>query len=390
MAIGDISPQLRERRPQLNSLTSLRVVGMVLVFIVHGSFEIVFKSYDLGLAYLEGVGTSGQTAVSYFFVLSGFVLAWSWREKDTARTFWRRRAVRIFPNHVVALAFTVVLAAFLTQLPDLFPLFTQLILVQSWFPSPRFTDVGNSATWSLSVDIGFYALFPLLLPLIRRIRPERLWYAVGGVAVVIALIPVAANLFLPDTPPTPLWHTSESRYWFVYFFPAARMLECVLGMLMARIVITGRWTGLRPLPAAALLVVMYTIAQQLPFLYRYAAVIAVPVALLLASLAVADIAGRRTYLTGRTMVRLGELTFAFYLIHGPVLNYGHLMLGYTMDGGMPKGKAWGAAGGLAFLAGAFLVSLALAWVMNVCIERPAVRHWARRRTPKTAPVQVSA
>lgn len=170
MAVGDISSELGERRPQLNSLTSLRVIGMILVFTVHGSFEIVFKSYDLGLAYLEGVGTSGQTAVSFFFVLSGFVLTWTWREKDTARTFWRRRVVRVFPNHVVALVLTVILIASLTQLPRLFPLLTQLLLIQSWFPSSEFTDVGNSATWSLSVDIGFYALFPLLLPLVRRIK----------------------------------------------------------------------------------------------------------------------------------------------------------------------------------------------------------------------------
>lgn len=168
------------------------------------------------------------------------------------------------------------------------------------------------------------------------------------------------------------------------------MMECVLGMLMARIVVTGRWIGLRPLPAGALLVAVYTIAQQLPFLYRYAALIAVPVAMLTASLAVADVAGRRTYLTGRPMVRLGELTFAFYLLHGPVLKYGHLMLGYTMDGGMPKGKAWGTVGGLTFLAGALTVSLALAWMMNVCVEQPAVRRWARRRTTKTASAQVSA
>lgn len=389
MTVGDIPTTPHERRPQLDSLTSLRVIFMVLVFIVHGSFEIVFKSYDWSLNYLDAVGTSGQTAVSYFFVLSGFVLTWSWRERDTARTFWCRRLVRVFPNHITALAFTLVLVAFFTQLPALFPLLTQLLLVQAWVPSPEFIDIGNTPTWSLSADIAFYALFPLLLPLVRRVRPERLWYVAGGVAVLIVLVPVIAHA-LPDTPPKPLWHTSESRYWFVYFFPVTRMLECVLGMLMARIVITGRWVGLRPLPAGVLLVAAYAITQQLPYLYRYAALMAVPVALLTASLAVADVAGRRTYLTGRIMSRLGELTFAFYLLHQPVLKYGHLMLGYTLDGGEPKGESWGTAGGLAFLVGTFAVSLALAWVLNVCVERPAVRRWSRRRTPAADSARVSA
>ncbi|MFF0221620.1 acyltransferase family protein [Streptomyces sp. NPDC004629] len=389
MTVGDITATPHERRPQLHTLTSLRVIFMALVFIVHGSFEIVFKSYDWSLNYLEGVGTSGQTAVSYFFVLSGFVLTWSWRERDTARTFWRRRIVRVFPNHITALGFTLVLVVCFIQLPALFPLFTQLVLIQAWFPSPEYIDIANTPTWSLSADIAFYALFPLLLPLIRRIRPGRLWYAAGAVVAIIVLIPVIA-LALPDTPPKPLWHTSESRYWFVYFFPLTRMLECVLGMLMARIVIMGRWIGLRPLPAVMLLVASYAISQQLPYLFRYAALMAVPVALLTASLAVADVAGRRTYLTSKVMIRLGELTFAFYLLHQPILKYGHLMLGYTMDGGEPKGKSWGPAGGLTFLVGTFAVSLALAWVLNVCVERPAVRRWSRRKTPAAESVRVSA
>ncbi|MGW8557684.1 hypothetical protein [Streptomyces tubercidicus] len=49
------------------------------------------------------------------------------------------------------------------------------------------------------------------------------------------------------------------------------------------------------------------------------------------ALALADFEGRRTFLTGRAMVRLGEISFAFYLLHGPILRYGHLMFGTVMD-----------------------------------------------------------
>ncbi|MCX5206945.1 acyltransferase [Streptomyces sp. NBC_00237] len=381
---------LGEKRPQLHSLTGLRALGMLLVFVVHGSFEIVFSDDTIGLAYLEGVGTSGQTAVTYFFILTGFVLTWSWNKKESLRAFWRRRAVRVFPNHVTALAFAVVLIIALGALPDFLPLLANLFLVQSWFPDPAFQEAGNSATWSLAVDIGFYALFPFLLPLVKRIRSQYLWYVVGAVAVVIALIPVVANTFLPATPESPLWQTSESRYWFVYFFPLSRMLECLLGMLVARILITGRWIGLRPLPAALILVAAYVAAQQVPFLYRYAAITAVPVALLTAALATMDVEGRKSWLNSKALVRLGELSFAFYLLHGPILKYGHLMFGTVMDGGIPEGRTWEVPGALAFLVGMFAVSLVLAWLMNVFVEQKAVRLWSRRKTPAAPRVKVAA
>ncbi|MET8627662.1 hypothetical protein ABZW30_28615 [Kitasatospora sp. NPDC004669] len=202
-------------------------------------------------------------------------------------------------------------------------------------------------------------------------------------------VSVAQN-FVHDDRPMPLFGVSIDQYWLVYFFPLARMVECLLGMSPARIVLTDRWiTWMRPYVAAPLVVVGYWVGQQLPYLYRMSAATVIPIALLTASLAVADMAGRRTVPNHRIVVRLGELSFAFYLLHNLVLKYGHLVLGAVEKDGDLVGPNCGMPAGIALIVAAFLLSLLLAWVMNVLVERPAIRRWSRPRpVPGPAPTPV--
>ncbi|MEV7771721.1 acyltransferase [Kitasatospora sp. NPDC086791] len=380
----------RQSESRLDSLTGLRFLAMIPVFLFHSSLEGIFSDTQADWDFLNGVGTSGHIAVSYFFVLSGFVLTWSYRQADGTGRFWRRRLFRIFPNHLVALAAAIVLISRYADLPDWKGLGAQALLLQAWIPDPAYFDIGNSVTWSLSVDLAVYALFPLLYRLVERIRADLLWFVAGACVLVTVLVPAVAQNFVHDDRPMPLFGVSIDQYWLVYFFPLARMAECLLGMLLARIVLTGRWiTWMRPYVAAPLVVVAYWVGQHLPYLYRTSAATVIPIGLLTASLAVADMAGRRTVLNHRIVVRLGELSFAFYLLHNLVLKYGHLALGAVEKDGDLVGPSYGMPAGIALIVAAFLLSLLLAWVMNVLVERPAMRRWSRPRpVPRPAPTPV--
>ncbi|WP_425275736.1 acyltransferase family protein, partial [Streptomyces angustmyceticus] len=96
----------RPGRPQrLPSLTGLRFAAAGGVVFTHGSLLV-----DPHLAQTLGPEVwVGASAVSLFFILSGYVLTHSARPADTARAFWRRRAAKILPNHV--LTWCVVVAA---------------------------------------------------------------------------------------------------------------------------------------------------------------------------------------------------------------------------------------------------------------------------------------
>ncbi len=101
-------------------------------------------------------------------------------------------------------------------------------------PQPGIETSATPVAWSLSCEAFFYLCFPLLFWLIRKIRPERLWYWATATAGLVWCVPLIGKVILPSTPVAP-WAPSVSTYefWFVYVFPPTRMLEFILGMLMA-------------------------------------------------------------------------------------------------------------------------------------------------------------
>ncbi|NEY35257.1 acyltransferase family protein, partial [Streptomyces sp. PRKS01-65] len=365
---------------RLPSLTGLRFIAAFLVFLYHAAAEKVFSDPETTEEYAELVGKAGFVGVSFFFVLSGFVLTWSARPGDTLGRFWRRRLVKIYPNHLVTLLAALLL---INWAGPLLPggektsgLLPNLLLIHTWFPDPYTFISLNGVSWSLSCEVLFYLSFPLWAALIRRVRPERLWWGAGAAALAVILAPAVATA-LPEHPLLPWQPLPEYQYWFVYLFPPVRMLEFVLGIFLARIVQEGRWIGLRVPVAAALFVAGYALALQVPVLYGYAAATVVPVALLIPAAATADIDGTRSLLRGRTLVWLGEVSFAFYLVHRLVLMYGHRALG--------EGRTWPAAEAVALLALALAVALALAAALYHGVERPMMRRFASPRTTPAAP-----
>lgn len=392
--------------PTLPSLSSLRFLAAVGVFLAHGALEILFTNQLVGGVYLFSVMPLALAGVSYFFILSGFVLTWSHRSSDTAGRFWRRRFFRIFPNHLVAflLALGLLLwAGMSTSLPQIL---AQLFLVHAWIPDPAYFNTINNVSWSLSVELFCYLLFPFLLMGVRRIRAERLWLWARSVVALVVTLTVVSDLLLPerlahplgdtsllqflsalkapDDPVDAFGHASVTQVWFVYDLPIVRALEFFLGMLLARIVLSGRWIDIRPRTVVMILSATMVGAIFVPYLYQLTAVAIVPVMLLVGTVAVGDARRRPMFLQHPRLVRLGDLTFAFYLVHGLVLTYGHLAFGSTPTEFGPEGVSWPVLRAVAFLVGAFVGSLLLAWLLHTFVEKPAMR-WSRPR-PRTKAV----
>jgi peptidoglycan/LPS O-acetylase OafA/YrhL len=371
----------RDLRPRLDSLTGLRFLAAALVFFFHGSIEFVFANQATQHSYLTAATTAGFVGVSFFFVLSGFVLTWSARPNDRARSFWRRRFFKIVPNYVVTYVAALILLASIHKPSGTGPAVANLFFVQDWIPQFNYLSSANDVSWTLSAEAFFYLCFPLLLVLLRRIKESHLWYYAAGTVAAVWLVPALSQALFADKPYFIWGPASWHQIWFVYMFPVTRLLEFALGILLARIVLAGRWIprfGL--LPAFVLAVAGYILSIHAPFLDRYAAATIIPLALLIPAAATADAAGRRTLFNTRAFVWLGEISFAFYLVHHLVLTYGHRAFGLSAYG-YPKGWAfWPATG---FLVGALGVSVVLAWGLFALVERPIMRRWSVAR-PRTA------
>ncbi|MGC4788134.1 acyltransferase family protein [Micromonospora sp. DT178] len=373
---------------RLPSLTALRTVAATLVYIHHAMYQPLFSDQGIQNAYNALARNLGPMSIMYFFVLSGFILTWSAKPHDNVKQYYRRRFFKIFPSHLVVYAILLLLMFVAGRAIPWPQAVVSLPLLQAWVPDFNYQLFAiNPPTWTLSVELLFYLCFPLLLILVNRIRPSRLWLYAGLVAVAALLMPVVSRLFLPDSPSTPVSASlSWPQLWFLYYLPVTRVFEFLAGMIMAKILMTGRWRGVRPLYIVVLLVVAYVATLPLK-LYEegYQAVFIIPLALVITGAAAADLAGRRTLFNTRGMVFLGEISYAFYLVHITVFFSLQAAFNHQWGlGGMFTSRPFGTVAAIAFLVGAYLACVLVAWLLYALVERPAMRRWARPRRARPA------
>lgn len=180
------------RTGELRALTGARGIAAWLV---------VFYHLRLSLPPLPdavaAVVARGYLAVDFFFVLSGFVIALSWRDRIEQRgwaavpSFLKRRFARVWPLHAFVLTGGVALAGALwatgRHMPDDFP-FAKLplhyLLIQNWGLTPSLS--WNVPAWSISAEFAAYLAFPAFVLAFAGQRIPRVAVIVG-IAAALAL-----------------------------------------------------------------------------------------------------------------------------------------------------------------------------------------------------------
>ncbi|MEO9328614.1 acyltransferase family protein [Gordonia aurantiaca] len=391
------------RGVRLPSLTGMRWWAALAVFVLHTLvFLPVYPFYgserywNIAEAVPMQVGAAG---VAFFFVLSGFIMYWTRRDDDTARGFIWRRVKKIYPTSIVAvilllLVVPVPLGRTDTWVPCLF-------LIQTWWPN--WTSLGglNVPAWSLASEMLFYATFPFLVPLMDRIRERYVPLAIAAVFAAIVALHTMYLLFadgykgtenfygarmpaeLPATTQeygynaTPEFFAqdyigySEQAYWLSYYFPLTRLPEFFLGVLVARLVISGKWRNTNLWWPLLALAASFGATWFVPVNYKMSVLILLPTAAVIATACVRDVTSRKGLNATRPMVWLGDVSYGFYLLQYPVMV---ILTKYLL-----AGRSLGFWGWLGACVLAFLGSLAAAAVVYHFIDKPITRR--RKRKP---------
>ncbi|GAA3944609.1 acyltransferase family protein [Actinoplanes auranticolor] len=367
---------------RLPSLTGMRVLAGFGVFSTHIIALGLFADPMAMMSYIHYAANSGVFGVGFFFVLTGFVVTWTAATGDTAGKFWRRRFFKLIPNHIVV--YLIILALWLpTEVPiNTLAAIAGFFLVTAWSPSQDvlFGNL-NGPMWSANIDVLAYAIFPLLYFLIKKIRPNRLWAWAVAMVALAALVPLVAHNFLPGGPPSlTAPDISWPQHWFGFYFPLTRAIEFVLGILMARILLTGRWIGITALPAALLTAGVYLATLDVPIFHGYTVIPLVPIAILIPAMAYSDMLGHRTLVNSRFMVWLGDRMYAFFVTHITVLFMAHAALnGENGVVGMYTQKQFGTGTVVLVVAALYVLCVLVAQLLFVTVERPAMRRWSRSR-----------
>jgi peptidoglycan/LPS O-acetylase OafA/YrhL len=335
---------------EVRALTSLRGVAAMWVFLFHlGTKRPMFPH---GLLAWVPIGR-GYIAVDLFFILSGFVMALTYRDSFLTRPFavaypdfLMRRVARVMPLNaviVVILALAVWLGG---RAGDTFAVaqnpwavITNLFLVQDW---GLFRSI-DKPSWSVSVEMAVYLAYPALLVLAW----SRRWWLAGVVASVAALFWLAS-----------VGQGSVSQGLLAGDFIRG-FAGFTFGLLCCRVF---RGSGL-PLSAGMLDLAILAIfwAALIVFPADLPAILVCPFLILFLAYETGLFA---RFLHLGPLHYLGQISYSIYLVHYAVL--GGLNL-------LPIGS-----NGVYFMA-AVLLTLAISATTYHGIERPARRWIARYR-----------
>lgn len=300
----------------IKPLTSLRFIFALTVFLSH------MATKDSNLLYMSiqrRFFSEGYIGVSFFFILSGFILSLNYKDKInekriSLKDFWIARIAKIYPLHLLTLFIALpstIKGAILSPMFWMFKLTMNLFLLQSFIPDKEIYFSFNSPSWAISDEVFFYVMFPFITAFYFKFS-KFLHLTIG----LVLLIPVAIFLMHDGL-----------EYHFFYINPFARIVDFIIGILLYQLYESGKVKHFFSHTASATLLEFAACGSFLLFLgfhdivppyYRFSCYYWFPMVMIILTFSYQSGYLSRL-LSNRVMVFLGEISFSFYMLHQLVL-----------------------------------------------------------------------
>ena len=331
MGLANSSTPSRFYRSDIDGLRAFAILSVVL--------------YHAGLRWLPG----GFTGVDMFFVISGYLIGGHIFSEARAGSFsylrfYQRRAKRILPAFYAVLLFTVV-AALLLLSPlearqfgrSAFAAALSISNILFWHGA-RYFDTKSEfipllMTWSLGVEEQFYAIVPLLIVLLARLRRSLILPAIFAVCALSFLLAQHE-----------LTSQSEAAFQAAFYLLPARAWELGIGVALAVTELSRKhrmWPKPQPqfvtqsLSTAGLAMMLAPIllltahspfpgVAALPSVLGTAILIAAPASFI-----------NRRLLSLPPLAFVGRVSYSWYLWHWPLLAFVHIVNGSKLPPAVP-------------------------------------------------------
>jgi peptidoglycan/LPS O-acetylase OafA/YrhL len=303
---------------RLDQLTFTRFAMIMLVLFYHGTGSLYIAS--INFFPFSAILRSAPTAVSYLYVLSGFVMALVYFRPDEKFDFfgyWKARFIRIYPLYIIS--FALVCLYYYDSLFRIKPqkIVANLFVIQAWIPA--YSQSFNYASWSMTVEFFFYAIFPfLILWAARRSTRTLIW---GALALWTVSQLVHYTLWIGYMP--------DSKDFIVYF-PLFHLNSFVMGVVGGIWYLrVGRFQTPSPalvlslVVASFLMVAVYIVVSTgifpvLPHDLQPMSGLLAPIMILFVIALAMDDSRMSKVLQHPYLVNLGETAYAIYILHVPV------------------------------------------------------------------------
>lgn len=298
----------------ITSLQALRFIFALFIFSEH---------YPLDAQHPHLIDAAGAMGVSFFLILSGFVMSVGYEsrvqeESFSWKTFMLKRLIRLWPLHLLCLGTWIILAyaAWGSSAIYPLPLLGNALLLQ-WLPIEHIG--GNSVAWCLSILVIFYAVYPLL----ARLKTTQL-------ILCTLLIHIGLRLFADTL-------EGVDAHWYWCRLPISRILDFLIGILcyrsykyiikqygekcLSQLSIGYRWLiELFPIALCTWGLIILN-AHYTP--YGAVAYFYLPCYLMILVFALSSTYPNRASIANLIscpwLIYLGEISFSFYMIHNLVI-----------------------------------------------------------------------
>lgn len=357
----------RAKRPRLDGLTGLRFFAALHVVLYH------YGGGALGVVpVLAKMASTGYYAVTFFYVLSGFLLFYTYSDyrgafRGTRRAFWIARLARIYPVYVLAFVLCVppVMALMAGNESTIMAVgkaavagSAYLLMVQAWVP--RLATYWNYPGWSVAVEAFFYLCFPVLHKWISPLS-ARGCRALIARCWLVSVATYVGSFTLTDTS-EPVWTAMWS------YNPVFRLPSFVIGLAIGRLFLvrldTSETSGsTRVIVATSACGAAVCLSLCLPHVILRDTILAPAFAYMVYCHA-SDGGAVARLLGARPLMILGEASYGVYILQWPVF--------YLCVSVATKPDAWTVA---MFVAALMVVSVASHRFIEVPMGR-GLRRWS--------------
>ena len=328
------------RKPPLPALTGFRTWLAVSIVLFHFT--------PAGIGPLYPIVDNGFVFVSFFFLISGFILSYNYLDRPgrlNIRDFWVARMSRLYPIYLVSLLlFAEMLhSEWLARSHKDFweGTVASIFLVQGFFPN--LATFWNTVAWTLSCEIALYALFPLLMRVPWPSRPSRIiavllgFWMLGVLPHLVYLVLNPDHFALVSANATPsaaaqMWTSTRlhlqladtnrfsSGFWinFLKYTPTPYLCTFLAGIALGKLQTTLRLSAKKRLAVclggfAWAWFTFYVVIGHLPYVMIHGGLLTPVFATLIIGLSGRHPVSR--FFSWKPLVTIGSSTYCLYLLH---------------------------------------------------------------------------
>jgi len=291
---------------RIEQLTFTRFIAAIAIVVFHFGRESQLFSND----YVSFIFNNANIGVSYFFVLSGFVMIIAYRNRTVSFfNYLKNRFARIYPVYFLAILLFIVIQSFGSL--NKADVFLNVTMLQSWFSGKAQTI--NYPGWSLSVELFFYVSFPFLLNYIYSKKNLK-----SITSIILGFWLLSQLLFhgiIYDVITIPYYSVDD-----LFYHPILHFNEFLIGNLAGLYFVKRKDSSSDKnyLPQIAVLFLGFLALLKfqigINFHNGFLAVVFVPIIFLLSGSN--DIVSR--FISKKPFVFLGEVSYSIYILQVPI------------------------------------------------------------------------